>query len=287
MRKNKKGFTLIEIIVVVVILAVLMAVAVPSVLKYLNTAQEAPALTECHAIVTAAQKRVIEKYSQNHDDEITLDEADNQWIEDFVDKGGSILETDVKNKEVTKILYKASNGLLVLYENNEYKIIDDEEISYFKSAQTMMQLANKLEKENDIKADVNGNNNNGESSKKPGWSYKLQKAFKEQNNGQYPKLNEEEQKTLKDGNYNGDPNALVWKPMYAKDGTVILLADTKGSAGSNALAVMLYYNNQYYVNQFANFGYRTTYVQEATLEFDENGVPINPDDRNFWVKLDK
>ncbi|MFQ9633806.1 MAG: prepilin-type N-terminal cleavage/methylation domain-containing protein, partial [Coprobacillus cateniformis] len=29
MRKNKKGFTLIEIIVVVVILAVLMAVAVP------------------------------------------------------------------------------------------------------------------------------------------------------------------------------------------------------------------------------------------------------------------
>ena len=39
MRKNKKGFTLIEIIVVVVILAVLMAVAVPSVLKYLNTAQ--------------------------------------------------------------------------------------------------------------------------------------------------------------------------------------------------------------------------------------------------------
>lgn len=31
---NKKGFTLIEIIVVVVVLAVLMAVAVPSVLKY-------------------------------------------------------------------------------------------------------------------------------------------------------------------------------------------------------------------------------------------------------------
>lgn len=290
MRKNKKGFTLIEIIVVVVILAVLMAVAVPSVLKYLNTAQEAPALTECHAIVTAAQKRVIEKYSQNHDDEITLDEADNQWIEDFVDKGGSILETDVKNKEVTKILYKASNGLLVLYENNEYKIIDDEEISYFKSAQTMMQLINKLEKENGIKTDPNGNNNNGESNEKPGWSYKLQKAFKEQNNGQYPKLNETEQKILTNGSlkYNkGDATNLVWKPMYTKDGTVALFADTLGEKKNNANSVMIYYNNHYYVHQHANYAYTTVSISEANLTFDENGIPIDPKENNFWVKLDK
>lgn len=59
LKNNKKGFTLIEIIVVVVILAVLMAVAVPSLLKYLDTAQEAPALTETHAIVTAAQKGLL------------------------------------------------------------------------------------------------------------------------------------------------------------------------------------------------------------------------------------
>ena len=35
MRKNKKGFTLIEIIVVVVIFGVLIAVAVPYVFKYI------------------------------------------------------------------------------------------------------------------------------------------------------------------------------------------------------------------------------------------------------------
>lgn len=39
--KNKKGFTLIEIIVVIVILAVLMAVAVPSVMSYINEADNA------------------------------------------------------------------------------------------------------------------------------------------------------------------------------------------------------------------------------------------------------
>lgn len=45
MRKNKKGFTLIEIIVTVVVLAVLMAVAVPSVLKYIHEADDAKVYT--------------------------------------------------------------------------------------------------------------------------------------------------------------------------------------------------------------------------------------------------
>lgn len=48
--KNKKGFTLIEIIVVVVILAVLLAVAVPSVLKYLNEADSAKFLATSRSI---------------------------------------------------------------------------------------------------------------------------------------------------------------------------------------------------------------------------------------------
>lgn len=50
MKKDKKGFTLIEIIVVVVILAVLMSVAVPSVLKYINEADNVKYLTITRAI---------------------------------------------------------------------------------------------------------------------------------------------------------------------------------------------------------------------------------------------
>lgn len=37
--KNKKGFTLVEIIVVLVILAILAAIAVPSVIGYVNEAK--------------------------------------------------------------------------------------------------------------------------------------------------------------------------------------------------------------------------------------------------------
>ncbi|MFR7592160.1 MAG: prepilin-type N-terminal cleavage/methylation domain-containing protein [Longibaculum sp.] len=50
MKKNKKGFTLIEIIVVIVVLAVLLAVAVPSVLKYINEADNAKFMTVSRAI---------------------------------------------------------------------------------------------------------------------------------------------------------------------------------------------------------------------------------------------
>lgn len=53
--KNKKGFTLIEIIVVIVILAVLMAVAVPSVMSYMNEGKNAKYQTAARAVLIDAQ----------------------------------------------------------------------------------------------------------------------------------------------------------------------------------------------------------------------------------------
>lgn len=40
LKKNKKGFTLVEIIVVLVIIGILMALAVPAVMKYINEAAD-------------------------------------------------------------------------------------------------------------------------------------------------------------------------------------------------------------------------------------------------------
>ena len=125
LRKNKHGFTLIEIIIVVVILAVLMAVAVPTVLKYIDTAQEAPALTECYAYVTASQKRVIDKYAQNKSDNIHLNNDDKIWIDDFVDVENGIYVLFDKTKdpqysivskdEIDNPLYDSMNNMLGIY----------------------------------------------------------------------------------------------------------------------------------------------------------------------------
>lgn len=60
---NRKGFTLIEIMVVVVVLAVLMAVSVPSVLKYLHEADEAKMYANAHAFYNAVQTVAVKEYA--------------------------------------------------------------------------------------------------------------------------------------------------------------------------------------------------------------------------------
>lgn len=53
--KDKKGFTLVEIIVVLVILAILAAIAVPSVLGYVEEAKKEKYIAEAKAIYTVIQ----------------------------------------------------------------------------------------------------------------------------------------------------------------------------------------------------------------------------------------
>lgn len=288
LKNNKKGFTLIEIIVVVVILAVLMAVAVPSLLKYLDTAQEAPALTETHAIVTAAQKRVIEKYSQTKDENTILTATDNKWIEDFVNEGGKIYgSVTVTNKEVTRLIYHASNGLYVKYENQEYKVLDKKDIDD-NSVPGMFDWLTET-------ANAKGIANSTDLKQA---SKDLQKEFKEKYGGEYPKLTEEQQKLLNYNglNFKGNASQLAWKPMYAQSndggkGQIVLLADTRAAnpsnTQSNANAVMLYYNGEYYLHQHLNFGYTDVSILEGTLTFDETGTPIDKDPNNFWTKIEQ
>lgn len=54
-RFNKKGFTLVEIIVVLVILAILAAIAVPSVLGYVEEAKKEKYIAEAKSIYTVIQ----------------------------------------------------------------------------------------------------------------------------------------------------------------------------------------------------------------------------------------
>ncbi len=66
--RNKKGFTLIEIIVVIVILAVLMAVAVPSVMSYMNEGQKARYQAVARTVLINAQTEYANKVADVADD---------------------------------------------------------------------------------------------------------------------------------------------------------------------------------------------------------------------------
>ncbi|OFV70163.1 type II secretion system protein [Acetobacterium wieringae] len=60
MRKNRKGFTLVEIIVVLVILAILAAFTIPTMLGFVNDARGKALITEAREVKLAAQATATE-----------------------------------------------------------------------------------------------------------------------------------------------------------------------------------------------------------------------------------
>ena len=62
MKKNNKGFTLVELIVVLVILAILAAILVPALLGWIDKAREKSVTTNAEAAYVATQGLITEQY---------------------------------------------------------------------------------------------------------------------------------------------------------------------------------------------------------------------------------
>ncbi|MGF6991008.1 type IV pilus assembly protein PilA [Lachnospiraceae bacterium PF1-21] len=60
--KNKKGFTLVELIVVIVIIAILAALIVPSVMKYIDKARDQQLKADARSLYIAAQTAATQAY---------------------------------------------------------------------------------------------------------------------------------------------------------------------------------------------------------------------------------
>ena len=62
LKKNKKGFTLVELLVVLVILAILAAAIIPSMMGFIDKAKEESHAAECRSVLLAAEVRLNELY---------------------------------------------------------------------------------------------------------------------------------------------------------------------------------------------------------------------------------
>lgn len=66
LKKNKKGFTLVELIVVLVILAILVALLIPTLTGYIDKANKRSAHADLKLIATAANSAYAEVYADNN-----------------------------------------------------------------------------------------------------------------------------------------------------------------------------------------------------------------------------
>lgn len=96
MKNNKKGFTLVELIVVLVILAILAALLIPALTGYIDKAKEKSVIAETRQVVMATQTLVDEKYG-------TIDLGDSTDI---------AIGTDVTEADILKLAELTGKGTI-------------------------------------------------------------------------------------------------------------------------------------------------------------------------------
>lgn len=126
---KKKGFTLVELIVVLVILAILAAMLVPALTGYIDKAKEKTIIAETRQVVMAAQTLADEKYAENKGATIefveTVSENDGKiafaTVKGLAEVTGTINSIEVTSGKITKVVY-VSGGQTCTYASGAYKV---------------------------------------------------------------------------------------------------------------------------------------------------------------------
>ena len=116
------GFTLIEIIVVLVIAAILMSITVPGVVGYIRRAGHVSVTEECRQTVDASMLILSDRTSPYT--YITADEMSK--IKELSGADGIIISIKGGTKDIVDYLeYKSVGGTVVVYENGAYTVKDE------------------------------------------------------------------------------------------------------------------------------------------------------------------
>ncbi|MEG1426554.1 MAG: prepilin-type N-terminal cleavage/methylation domain-containing protein [Oscillospiraceae bacterium] len=121
LKKNKKGFTLVELLVVLVILAILAAAIIPSMMGFIDKAKNESAAAECRNVLLAANVQLNEDYGTGKATgaTYTVDSALVKTISGVKNTAGAITATKVAatgHYYISAIAsFEASNGAVYAY----------------------------------------------------------------------------------------------------------------------------------------------------------------------------
>ena len=117
-QRDRGGFTLVELIVVLAILAILATLLIPTMTGYIDKANEEKIVAETRMAVMAAQTVVSENYARDPDawveeKELTsMEDTGNellQEIKELSETSGDIQSVTVENGKVTALSYENGN----------------------------------------------------------------------------------------------------------------------------------------------------------------------------------
>ena len=143
-KNKKKGFTLIELTVVIVIIAIIAAIAVPALTRYIESANKRAAQAQAHNIQVVLQAEVTEYYDASINgnpltDSVRLFTSGGQYGAPFAaaDTIDSILErsgVNITSGTLTHIYFSSGraivqfryvhNATVVYYLNGRYTVLD-------------------------------------------------------------------------------------------------------------------------------------------------------------------
>lgn len=121
--QNKKGFTLIEIIIVIVIIAILAAMLVPAMLKWVDKSRQRTFLSACDSIRTAVTAQVTENFAEGEGEGDNLSPDDWKEVSKLVNaevKGDSSAPT---NKNAYNVEVTTEDGAVskITIRSNQYQ----------------------------------------------------------------------------------------------------------------------------------------------------------------------
>lgn len=132
-QKNNKGFSLVELIVVIAIMAVLVGVLAPQLMKYVEKSREATDIQNCDSIASSLKAYYSDKEDQTADVEIVIEGTGiTTGASDaaIVDSGLTGAKLKGKNWTSITITYAPSKGSVSYAiaggENAYYKVDDND-----------------------------------------------------------------------------------------------------------------------------------------------------------------
>ena len=119
-KMNKKGFTIVELVIVIAVIAILAAVLIPTFSGIVTKAQNSAALQEARNIYTEVYALDIA------DGTLATVEAGQDGTVTIADvtlpTGAKITEYEVTNKAVSSFKYTASNSINVSFNGSQWTV---------------------------------------------------------------------------------------------------------------------------------------------------------------------